>query len=662
MIALDSANNAFVAGSNPLALTIVTVKYDPAGNPLWQRVFDNPGTSEMGTWVTVDKDGNAIVTGYNVRASNGDPTGLIVLKYDTNGNLLWQDMIPNAFGFALRADTDATGNIYVLGRLFVTNASGNTTQDIALIKYAPNGSRLWIRTFGLDALSVDNPTSQAIAPNGNVIVTGGSAGSFLTAAFDPNGNQLWLKTQIGSTGALGVAVASGGESYVVGGTARQGQANTILVLKYDASGNLVWGKTYAVGSYATRVAVDSLGDVTATGVGVQKNFLDWVTIKINPSGTLLWSQRYDQHMVNDEVPYAMTVGPDNAIYITGQGGPGPTSGELSYLRTVTLKYSAGGAQEWVESTFASVRGLGVKRGTDNSIYVVGESPWSVYKYIQTGAVNQPPVARASATPASGAAPLNVSFSSAGSFDSDGSIDSYRWNFGDNTAENQNANPAHTYSASGTYTATLRVTDNLGAMTVNPVTVTVQVALSSVSVLPTSVTGGAGAQGTVTLAGPAPAGGAVVALSSGNPAAAAVPPSVTVAAGATSATFPITTSAVSAFTTVVITGVYQGSASATLTVLPGLAVTGLSLSATSVRGGDPVFATVFISVAPSTGAVISLSSSQSRVASVPASVTVNAGGTVATFTIITSKVRRVTQVDITASIGSSKKVVTLTVTP
>ena len=344
MIALDGANNAFVAGSDPLNGTILTVKYDPNGILLWQRIFDNPGTREQGSWVTVDKDGNAIVTGYNISGANQLPVGLIVLKYDTNGNLLWQDLIPNARGLTVRADTDATGSIYVLGRLFVTNTSGNTTDDIALIKYAPNGSKLWTKTFGFDATSADNPTSQAIAPNGNVIVTGGAGGWFLTAAFDPNGNQLWSKTLLGSTGALSVAVASGGESYVVGGTYSQAQGNTFLVLKYDAAGNEIWNKTYAVGNYARRVAVDSFGDVIATGVGTQTNFLDWVTIKINSSGALLWSQRYDQHLVNDEIPYAMVVGPDNAIYITGQGGPGPTSGELSYLRTVTLKYSAGGAQ------------------------------------------------------------------------------------------------------------------------------------------------------------------------------------------------------------------------------------------------------------------------------------------------------------------------------
>ena len=59
-------------------------------------------------------------------------------------------------------------------------------------------------------------------------------------------------------------------------------------------------------------------------------------------------------------------------------------------------------------------------------------------------------------------------------------------------------------------------------------------MSSVSLNPTSVTGGASSTGTVTLSSAAPAGGAVVTLGSSNTAAATVPGSVTVAAGATSA--------------------------------------------------------------------------------------------------------------------------------
>ena len=96
------------------------------------------------------------------------------------------------------------------------------------------------------------------------------------------------------------------------------------------------------------------------------------------------------------------------------------------------------------------------------------------------------------------------------------------------------------------------------------------ALASISLNPATLLGGAGSTGTVTLTGPAPAGGALVTLSSGNTAVAAVPASVTVLGGNTTANFAITTTPVSAATPVTISGSYNGgNASATLTVNPNL---------------------------------------------------------------------------------------------
>ncbi len=93
--------------------------------------------------------------------------------------------------------------------------------------------------------------------------------------------------------------------------------------------------------------------------------------------------------------------------------------------------------------------------------------------IAVSAPNQAPVAKAAATPASGYAPLAVSFSSAGSSDSDGSIVSYSWAFGDGTSSTS-SNPSHTYSTPGSYIAVLTVTDNQGVQgTSSPVTITTQ---------------------------------------------------------------------------------------------------------------------------------------------------------------------------------------------
>src|SRR5262249_19111821 len=104
------------------------------------------------------------------------------------------------------------------------------------------------------------------------------------------------------------------------------------------------------------------------------------------------------------------------------------------------------------------------------------------------------------------------------------------------------------------------------LTVNPVAAAPT--LSTLTVAPASVVGGAGSTGTVTLTSAAPASGAVVTLSSSNTTVAGVPASVTVAAGATSANFSITTTGVTAATSVTVTGSFGGvSQTATLTVNP-----------------------------------------------------------------------------------------------
>lgn len=79
----------------------------------------------------------------------------------------------------------------------------------------------------------------------------------------------------------------------------------------------------------------------------------------------------------------------------------------------------------------------------------------------TGATgNQDPVVNAAAAPASGPAPLSVSFSSAGTFDPDGDAMGYSWNFGDGQGSSL-ANPQHVYAGPGAFSAVLTVTDVRG---------------------------------------------------------------------------------------------------------------------------------------------------------------------------------------------------------
>ncbi|HEX7315080.1 MAG TPA: hypothetical protein VF297_14225 [Pyrinomonadaceae bacterium] len=86
-------------------------------------------------------------------------------------------------------------------------------------------------------------------------------------------------------------------------------------------------------------------------------------------------------------------------------------------------------------------------------------------------------------------------------------------------------------------------------------------LSSLSVAPGSVAGGANATATVTLNGVAPVGGALVALKSDSPAA-VVPSSVLVPEGQTGVTFSVKTNAVTSSTTATLAATYGSSLPAT----------------------------------------------------------------------------------------------------
>ena len=85
--------------------------------------------------------------------------------------------------------------------------------------------------------------------------------------------------------------------------------------------------------------------------------------------------------------------------------------------------------------------------------------------------NIPPVANIKATPSSGQAPLTVTFDGANSYDPDGVISKYEWDFGDG-ATAAGVVVSHTYYSPGVYLAKLSVTDDRGAIGTASVTIEV----------------------------------------------------------------------------------------------------------------------------------------------------------------------------------------------
>lgn len=81
-----------------------------------------------------------------------------------------------------------------------------------------------------------------------------------------------------------------------------------------------------------------------------------------------------------------------------------------------------------------------------------------YVYVST-----PPVAEFTMTPPMGVAPVSISFDASASYDPDGTIEKYRWDYGDETF-GKGKKTSHTYGAAGDYTVMLEVVDDYGVST------------------------------------------------------------------------------------------------------------------------------------------------------------------------------------------------------
>jgi cytochrome c len=125
-----------------------------------------------------------------------------------------------------------------------------------------------------------------------------------------------------------------------------------------------------------------------------------------------------------------------------------------------------------------LRPMDLDFGPDGSLYVIewgsgfgGNNLDSGIYRIDYTAGDRRPIAHATATPDNGPAPLDVQFSSEGSNDPEGTALTFAWDFdNDGTTDSTAANPTHTYTNPGSYTATLRVTDAGGLTAVDNVQV------------------------------------------------------------------------------------------------------------------------------------------------------------------------------------------------
>ncbi len=272
------------------------------GTPQWSRGFQGMGR-QSGIGITVDAAGNAVA----------------LIEYDGAVN----------FGGGTLPNHGTDPGTY------------GTDVDFAVVRYSPTGAHLASRGFGV-ANGYAQGRAVVTLPNGDIVVTGKAsapidlgggdlgAGAFvvrLTPALD----HVWSRhldfdVQAVAVDPSGAIIVAG--NMPKGGTA--GEANP-LVEKYSGTGTRLWSKEFmaSVSSRTNAVTTDLWGNIivggelygslTGDGVAVPESPLAPYVLKLNPSGTGVWTKRFE----SAPTPYhqrgvsSLATAPDGSVIISG---------------------------------------------------------------------------------------------------------------------------------------------------------------------------------------------------------------------------------------------------------------------------------------------------------------------------------------------------------
>jgi len=171
-VAIDSDNNITITGymqfTMGMTLTpvkqVFTAKLTPGGTQIKNVTFNNSGTdSNIGNAVAIDSQDNIFVVGSSGFSSI--PVAIII-KYDSNLVHQWNRTL-NFTGAAVFGDSAADVAIDDEDNIYVT---GTANRSIFLVKYDTNGNQLWNLTSSYDPVS----QGRAIAIDSkNYIIIGG---------------------------------------------------------------------------------------------------------------------------------------------------------------------------------------------------------------------------------------------------------------------------------------------------------------------------------------------------------------------------------------------------------------------------------------------------------------------------------------------------------
>jgi hypothetical protein len=332
---------SFGAGGNDLYLA----KYNGSGNLEWSKTWGGTGDDE-GFSVKQTSDGGYIVTGYSVNSFGNINSRMVLLKYDSSGNMSWSKMwgYPSVDqGYSVIQTSD--GGYAVTGE---TSSFGAGGFDSFIAKFTSTGSLSWSKTWGGTGTDIGYSIIQS--SDGGYAVTGyttsfgvgGGTEDMMIIKYDSSGNMSWSKTWGGAGYEEGHALVQTSD----GGYAISGRENSwgagnydMILVKFNSSGTFSWSRLWgdAAGDRAETIVETSDGGLVlanhASAIGMAGSY-DIAMVKYNSSGAYQWGKSWGGAGEDDS--YAIVQTNDGGLAIAGATA---STGAGGY-DMVLLKYDA----------------------------------------------------------------------------------------------------------------------------------------------------------------------------------------------------------------------------------------------------------------------------------------------------------------------------------
>jgi hypothetical protein len=364
---------------------------------VWTARYDGPGTNSVDTAraVAADLEGNAIVAGKSWSTS---ASAIHTVKYDSTGSLLWARSYvgPGGLGGDVRhLAVAADGSIFVAGHVVGTSTSTSDDFDLLVLKYSPSGQLLWaFRYGGLQSGAQCGAERIVVDGSGNVYAVGtstspGGQTDLVTIKIDPQGTLAWAVGYNGPANGpdsgKGIGLDAAG-NVIVGGTSfggfpwLGGTGDDFIALKYSPIGTQVWQRRIANPEDDSLVAcqVDAEGNVFLVGdSATSSSQRDILSIRLNSSGTVLWTRRFNGHQGGDDLAADARLDALGRLVVTGVATVRDGSSVGSTI--VTFAYDTLGTQVWTgagsnpPAGIAEYAGL-VRTNRSGHVYVAGHVP------------------------------------------------------------------------------------------------------------------------------------------------------------------------------------------------------------------------------------------------------------------------------------------------